>query len=603
MTTDRPYTDDVPSDLPGLLAALREDVLTDEQGHRLEQLLRDSDEALRTYIRAVAMQADLCGRLVRWAAGPIGGPGINGMGRHHDQGGAGTSAADRFEPRDRFYARPSQPRDAAEACEFDDAGGFDQTLFGRAVFETASMPHEDDEGEALTPPPSPPRVAEARDSFWTGPGASRRIGVAAAVAAMAAVVVIAVGMWMRSGSDVAPTAPVVVAVSPPSPTATVPVVIVPATAPAVELPPAPPPLPPIVATVSASVDALWDGGVGAVGTDGPVKLGASLRAGREVELVRGYARLNFGTGVEVILEAPTRLSLDAENRVVLRSGRLTAKVPGNAKGFTVGTGVIDVVDLGTEFGVNVAPDGTVDVPVFTGEVQARPAEIAGASATTTTNAAPPPPVVSLRAGQSGRIDESGLKVAKAGREAAAYVRDIRKIRTRLAVHGTGEGLSLGDPDPRWQITAVSTDPDWTPRPAVVCGPGPYGVANDQQSGWVSTTGERPSLPGGVYTFKTTFDVARHDPKTTRLRLRLGGDNFIRRVHLNGQPTGIKLELPGNQAKERLHDFDVSEGFRPGQNELEIFVENTPGLGTKDRPNAMVLRAELHGTAVHLLDEK
>jgi hypothetical protein len=257
--------------------------------------------------------------------------------------------------------------------------------------------------------------------------------------------------------------------------------------------------------------------------------------------------------------------------------------------------LVDVVDLGTEFGVDVARDGTVDVPVFTGRVQARPA---GAAVT----AAAAQAVSVVDAGQAGRASAAGLNVGPAGEDAAAFVRDIRQIRAPIPAHGTGQGLKLGEADPAWQIVSFSGDANWKPRAAAVCGPGPRGIANDSDSAWVSTAGERPSLPGGFYTFRTTFDLSRFDSATARLRLRLGVDNFIREVRLNGKPTEIKLAVPGAEAKQRLHEFDLKDGFAPGLNELDIVVENGYEAGTKDRPNAMALRAELFGTAIRQLDE-
>jgi hypothetical protein len=108
------------------------------------------------------------------------------------------------------------------------------------------------------------------------------------------------------------------------------------------------------------------------------------------------------------------------------------------------------------------------------------------------------------------------------------------------------------------------------------------------------------VPGGRYTFATTFDLRRFDPATARLHLRLGVDNFVREVRLNGRPTPVALALPGSEAKVRLHGFDIDEGFGAGTNTLEVVVENSEGSGTKDRPNAMALRVELSGTAIRQL---
>lgn len=526
-----PGTDD---ELRTLLDALREETLTAEQDRRLETLLREDDEALRTYIRTVAMQADLRGRLVGWVgvwgADELGGPG----------GAVGV------------------PEDPAAA--------FQDSMYGQPVCEVMP-PQGGAEDEPLALPALPP-TATAGPGGWLGLGGRTWV----ALTAVAALLVIGLGVWLRSTA----ARPTPVA-GPASPGPGVPYV-------AATEPSSPPP---VVATLTASVDAAWEGGGGAP----TATLGAPLRAGSDLTLVRGFARLTFSNGAQVILEAPSRVTLESGARVVLARGRLTANVPGPARGFAVATRLVEVVDLGTEFGVSVAGDGTVDLPVFVGQVQARP--------TTGADARP----VSVVAGQAGRANGAGVALRPVGPEAAAFVRDIRQIRGGLPVHGTGQGLKMGDSDPHWLISSVSRDAAWKPRPAAVCGPGPQGLANDARSGWVSTTGDRPSLPGGRYTFVTTFDLARFDPATARLHLRLGVDNYVREVRLNGRPTGITLVLPGPEAKQRLHDFDINEGFLPGSNQLEVVVENSEGAGTKERPNAMALRVELSGTAVRQPDER
>jgi hypothetical protein len=512
-------------ELRDLLDALREETLTAEEGRRLETLLREDDEALRTYIRTVAMQADLRGHLVGWV----------GVGDVDDPEGPEDPAAPFQDP---IYGQP--------ACE-------------------VMPPQGADEDEPLALPALPPPGAAGPEG-WLGLGARTW----AALTAVAALLVIGLGVWLH-GSGRHP----------------IPVVSAPSTRPVVPYLAAAtePSPPPVVATVTASVGAAWEG------PGAPTVLGAPLRAGSDVTLVRGFARLTFSTGAEVILEAPSRVTVESGARVVLERGRLTANVPGPARGFAVATRLVEVVDLGTEFGVSVAGDGTVDLPVFTGQVQARP--------TTGADARP----VSVVAGQAGRVRKAGVELRPAGPEAAQFVRDIRQIRGALPVFGTGQGLRVGDSDPHWLLASVSRDPTWKARPAAVCGPGPQGLANDARSGWVSTAGDRPSVRAGLYTFVTTFDLGQFDAATARLHLRLGVDNYVREVRLNGRATGIKLAVPGAEAKQRLHDFDVNEGFRSGSNELEVVVENSEGAGTKGRPNAMALRAELSGTAVRRLDDR
>jgi hypothetical protein len=544
-------SDNLPEDdLRGLLAALREDTLTVAQAGRLETLLRESDEALSAYIRMVALQADLCGSLVGWAiADPVKGP-------------DGAADASKVAP----VLMPTVSPEPMAA--------FQETLYGQAVFEEALRPQDDDENEPLTVPPwSPPTADASRRGSGFDARRWRFAGLAMLTAAM---VIIGFALWPRVGTQ-GPTPPVVFAAGKLAVQAVpnLPAVAA-STLPTIQTPA------PIVATLTASVDAVWQ-------KSNALSLDAPLRAGSRVDLTDGYARLTFSNGVEVVVDAPAELTIESASRMLMERGRLTAKVPEQARGFAIATKLVDVIDLGTEFGVNLAPDGSVEVPVFTGRIEAH--------AKNGTEVQP----VGVDAGKTGRVNESGVKVRPAGPEAAKYVRDITQIRAALPVRGTGQDLKEGDPDPNWLITAAGYDPNWKPRVVAVCGPGPRGLANDLQSGWISTTGTRPPMRGGRYTFETTFDLSRFEPATAQLHLRLGVDDFIREVRLNGRPTDIILARPAGEAKLRLYDFDIKEGFVPGTNRLEVVVENGHGAGAKEELNPMALRVELAGSAVRKLD--
>jgi len=89
----------------------------------------------------------------------------------------------------------------------------------------------------------------------------------------------------------------------------------------------------------------------------------------KVHLETGLARLDFCNGATVTLQGPAEFEIVSPDRTVLTSGILTASVPNSAVGFKVLTPAMDVVDLGTAFGVSVGGDGETDVCVFEGEVE------------------------------------------------------------------------------------------------------------------------------------------------------------------------------------------------------------------------------------------
>jgi hypothetical protein len=97
------------------------------------------------------------------------------------------------------------------------------------------------------------------------------------------------------------------------------------------------------------------------------KLGDTIPSG-VVRLERGAAQVRFARGAVVSLNAPVEFEVLGDNRLFLRSGRITSSVPPEAHGFTVVSPDGEVVDFGTEFTVGVDRDGKTDVYVVAGEV-------------------------------------------------------------------------------------------------------------------------------------------------------------------------------------------------------------------------------------------
>jgi ferric-dicitrate binding protein FerR (iron transport regulator) len=127
----------------------------------------------------------------------------------------------------------------------------------------------------------------------------------------------------------------------------------------------PPPRPPVlVARVSALKDAEWRGKSFAPGTQ--------LAKGQQLELAGGYAEITFDSGARLILEAPAQLTVNSAWDSTLRTGTLKAIVPPQAIGFRISNPSVEVVDLGTEFTMIAGSDGSTEVLVLKGEVEAAP---------------------------------------------------------------------------------------------------------------------------------------------------------------------------------------------------------------------------------------
>lgn len=97
-------------------------------------------------------------------------------------------------------------------------------------------------------------------------------------------------------------------------------------------------------------------------------MGDVLRRG-ELRLGSGAVMVEFYSGARVVLEGPAVFEVVSESAGFLRSGRLTAQVPPQAKGFTVEVEGMKVVDLGTAFGMSVGEGSEPEVHVFDGEVE------------------------------------------------------------------------------------------------------------------------------------------------------------------------------------------------------------------------------------------
>ncbi|MFD2158565.1 FecR domain-containing protein [Rubritalea tangerina] len=92
-----------------------------------------------------------------------------------------------------------------------------------------------------------------------------------------------------------------------------------------------------------------------------------------IEIDSGLVELVYSIGTRVILEGPARYRVTGVNGGNLAYGKFVAQVPPGAEGFTVDYPMGKVVDLGTEFGVDLRQGGDLSIGVFEGEVELHPA--------------------------------------------------------------------------------------------------------------------------------------------------------------------------------------------------------------------------------------
>ncbi len=119
-----------------------------------------------------------------------------------------------------------------------------------------------------------------------------------------------------------------------------------------------------VAVLARAIDVVWET------SDTASTVGAPLEPGK-LKLKQGFAELEFYSGARVVVEGPAEIELISVAELICREGRISAHVPAQARGFTVQTPQLKVVDIGTAFGVEVAEQRS-EVHVFEGHVQVTP---------------------------------------------------------------------------------------------------------------------------------------------------------------------------------------------------------------------------------------
>ena len=116
-----------------------------------------------------------------------------------------------------------------------------------------------------------------------------------------------------------------------------------------------------VAMLTRTVDAHWDQRAKSM------RVGGALEPGG-LRLESGLAQVVFYSGARMVIEGPTELQLVSPSEAVCQTGRLLLEVPPPARGFRLKTSQLNVVDLGTSFGI-VATHGQTALHVFKGKVE------------------------------------------------------------------------------------------------------------------------------------------------------------------------------------------------------------------------------------------
>ncbi len=252
-----------------------------------------------------------------------------------------------------------------------------------------------------------------------------------------------------------------------------------------------------VAMLAQAIDVEWD--------EGGATVGSALPKGW-LKISKGTLRLDFYSGARVILEGPASIELLSPDLARLEKGKLTARVPPPAEGFTVLNADLRVVDRGTEFGMSVSDTDVCEVHVFDGEV-----ELQGAVPATAEKALYEGDAVSIREGKWSAFPADRASFADpatvlqaAARETQARWESWRKraesVRTMsdLRVYFDFEDLQAGDPVILNRAAGAGEDSHGSvigcdPLPGRWAKKGALGFAKTSDRVRFRTTGTTPSL--------------------------------------------------------------------------------------------------------------
>ena len=129
------------------------------------------------------------------------------------------------------------------------------------------------------------------------------------------------------------------------------------------------PVPRVDALTGLAMVVLLDG-VRWESTRGPHPAEGDMLAAGRIRFEAGRSRLSMLTGVVLDIEGPADLELIDAAKVTCHRGRIRARVPSGAEGFLVLGPSSAVVDLGTEFGLNVDAGNRTRGQIFKGRIEA-----------------------------------------------------------------------------------------------------------------------------------------------------------------------------------------------------------------------------------------
>ncbi len=343
-----------------------------------------------------------------------------------------------------------------------------------------------------------------------------------------------------------------------------------------------------IATLVRADAAVWGGGIA-------ITPGENLLEKQRIELVSGTAQISFACGVDLVLRAPSVVTLTADNYATLERGTVIAHAAKWATGFVVEADDLQIIDLGTRFAILADEGGTTEAHVLEGNVLAAPMK----------SRRPRKTSMLLSSGEAIRVDGARAQVELF----EARHSDFNDLTTSflpmkpINLWNTGIGRSVGDQDLQWNIVAGLPENGPYPRPASVIDgvKGPYLDNHPESSQWISVSKSSwpGSAPDAVHTYETRFDLTGFDLSTVYIVGHFLVDDTINELRINGQPVDFEnWETTWNNYDfQSFHPIEITSGFQPGENVISIDVYNNltePPRGStaiNPGPNPTGLRVE------------
>jgi hypothetical protein len=128
-------------------------------------------------------------------------------------------------------------------------------------------------------------------------------------------------------------------------------------------------------------------------------------------------------------------------------------------------------------------------------------------------------------------------------------------------------------------------------------PIPPWLGDDSLSAWIGPSTTNAVGPGGVYDYRTTFDLTGLNPTTATIKGQWSSDNTGLQILINGIDS-LNASNPygtdGSYSFQHWQPFLINSGFHSGVNTLDFIVFN--GNAGSDTAGPTGLRVEMTGIA-------